>query len=139
MALSEYLKKYQGKTIQEVIECEHALEQSFLSEQRKESDRNALIMEEVGKHKYYKIDFNTTSLLYVNVLSIESMQAECVGIVDANNGSLTIGFELNRKLNPLWFIRNVAVRSIEKISEEDFIKMKSLYDSCLEITRKQKI
>lgn len=125
----QYLEKYQGKTIEEVISIEKELYFNKINDLKLKEELKQKTLKEILEHKYYKINFNGMGISYVKINSLNPiMSVEISTYID--DKSFQIKYDNSRKLNELWFLEpSNSATKIDKISEEQYLEMVDLYNS----------
>jgi hypothetical protein len=128
--IHKYLEKYRGKSIDDVIAIESDLHAKKLANDKLKEDSHQKLLKEILDHKYYKINFNDTSISYVEITSIylNSIIGLSINTYIGNDDKIMITIDKNRKLNDLWFTIDSHTKT-NKITKEQYLKMVDLFES----------
>lgn len=133
--IHEFVKKYPGKTLEQIVELELQAEQEIKVARKREDEAEQALLKEILDHKYFKIDFNGASISFVEVTEINQrkgiMAYEINRVINGTNVYLKV--EEKRQLNLLWFKSQGAV--IEKITKEQYDQAVSLVDQVKELVK----
>ena len=137
--MKDYINKYPGKTMEEIVELEKiALEQRMQSE-KDEKIKEEAFWADILAQKYYKINFNGSSIMFVEIIKSNYGALESNSIstyIDSKQAYAKI--ENGRALNILWF-RGQGPSTTEKITKEQYdeaVKMVGQVEQLLNTIRK---
>lgn len=120
-----FLKQHKGKTVDELIEAgENELRLKKEEEIKREERLN-----EIKKHGFFKINFNSLSVMYCSInQDVHSFKADTVSVYNSQS-RVSIEIEDNRPLNSIWFLDKKGVISVERIDSKDYNKVRDLFES----------